>query len=132
MSEFPKGVRYYLIGGIFSLIQTAIAFFVNPLIGWIALLLTGFVFLGAILAYRGTIGHYTAPVHEQHLSGDFRSGVCGLTLGPMLIVAIMITFLIPIDGGNFPNILYAIPAFIAGIFTLLGGIQVLMTDSRTY
>ena len=125
MSEFPKATRYYILGGIFGLIQTAIAFIVNPIIGWVAILLTGFIFLGALFAHRGTIGWYEAPIHRSHESGEFTSALCGLMLGPMLIVAIMITFIVPIGGGTFPNFLYIIPAILAGIFTLLAGVQVL-------
>ena len=126
MSKYPKATRYYIIGGIFGLIQTAISFIVNPLIGWISLFLTAFIFLGAFFAHRGTMGWHTAPAGREYETGEFTSALCGLMLGPILIVAIMITFLVPIGGGTFPNFLYAIPAILAGVFTFIGGIRVIM------
>ena len=124
MPEILPPTRFYLLAAIFMLVQTGIAFLVNPIIGGVSLLITGFIFLGAIFAHRETEGVIYDKYTQTRVVGSFPSGGCGIMLGPVTVIAILITFVVNIPGGSFDNFLYVIPAIIAAILTLYAGFLV--------
>ena len=130
MSEHPQATRFYLIAAVLMLAQTGIAFLVNTIIGFVSILLTAFVFLAVFFAYRGTEGIVYDRYTQTHAVGTFPSGGCGIMLGPMTIVAVLITFVVNIPGESFPNFLYVIPAILAAVFMFYAGMRMILDASK--